>query len=147
MSLFGKPGESKPAAPTARPASTAVVSGSSGLSARSPGATTSCVIGPKTTVKGDLLGDEDVIIDGNVEGQIRISRDVRIGPTGNVKAVVEAQSVVISGELIGDCTAAGRIEIQATGKLTGNISAPKIVIAEGAMFKGSSDMSARRNAS
>jgi cytoskeletal protein CcmA (bactofilin family) len=46
--------------------------------------------------------------------------------------------------LIGDCTAKNRIEIQATGKLTGNIRAPKIVIAEGAMFKGSSDMSSRR---
>jgi len=148
MSLFGKPGESKPAAaPTTRPASSAAVPASAGSLARAAAATTTCVIGPKTTVKGDLLGDEDVIIDGNVEGQIRISRDVKIGPTGNVKASVDAQSVVISGELIGDCTAANRIEIQASGKLTGNIRAPKIIIAEGAMFKGSSDMSARHNAS
>ncbi len=100
-----------------------------------------CVIGAKTTVKGDILGDEDVQVEGTVEGLIRISRDVRIGPSGVVRATVEAVSIVISGEVVGDCCATGRVEIQATGRLTGNVRAPRIVIAEGAMFRGSSDMS------
>ena len=52
--------------------------------------------------------------------------------------------VVVSGELIGDCHAAHRVEIQATGRLTGNIRAPRVVIAEGAVFKGNSDMTARK---
>jgi cytoskeletal protein CcmA (bactofilin family) len=102
------------------------------------------VIGAKTTVKGDLLGDEDVQVEGTVEGQIRITRDVRVGQTGVVRATVDAASVVISGELVGDCSATSRVEIQATGRLTGNIRAPKIVIAEGAVFRGNSDMSAPR---
>jgi cytoskeletal protein CcmA (bactofilin family) len=147
MSLFGKPGESKtPAASAApRPAPMATVVPTSVQPTRSTAPSSVCVIGAKTTVKGDLVGDEDIVIDGHVEGQIRISRDLRIGQSGSVKATVEAQSVVIGGELIGDCTATNRIEIQVSGKLTGNIRAPKIVIAEGAMFRGNSDMSARRS--
>jgi cytoskeletal protein CcmA (bactofilin family) len=103
-----------------------------------------CTIGAKTIIKGEVLGEEDVLVEGTVEGQIRIGRDLRIGPGGVVRATVEAQAVVVSGELIGDCSAHTRIEIQATGKLTGNIKAPKIVVAEGAMFRGNSDMSGRK---
>ena len=63
--------------------------------------------------------------------------------SGSVRANVEANSVIVSGEVLGDCTAAVRVDIQATGRLTGNIRAPKIVIAEGAVFRGNSDMSPR----
>jgi cytoskeletal protein CcmA (bactofilin family) len=101
------------------------------------------VIGPKTTVKGEITGDEDILVEGMVEGQIRIGRDLRIGPGGSVRAKVEAQSVMVSGELLGDCHATSRVEIQSTGRLTGNIRAPRVVIAEGATFKGNSDMSFR----
>jgi cytoskeletal protein CcmA (bactofilin family) len=104
------------------------------------------VIGAKTTLKGDITGDEDVLVEGVVEGQIRINRDLRIGTGGVVRATVEAQSVVVSGEMVGDCTAAQRVEIQASGRLTGNIRAPRVVIAEGATFKGNSDMSGRKDA-
>jgi cytoskeletal protein CcmA (bactofilin family) len=103
-----------------------------------------CVIGPKTTIKGEISGDEDLVIEGNVEGQVRITRDLRVAPGGMLKATVEAQSVSVSGEVVGDCQATGRVEIQATGRLTGNIRAPKIVIAEGAMFRGNSDMTGRK---
>jgi cytoskeletal protein CcmA (bactofilin family) len=151
MSLFGKPPENKPAdggTPAPRPA----VPAAPQMAAPSKGAplaaaTSVCVIGGKTLIKGEITGDEDVLIEGKVEGQVRISRDVRVGPTGSVKATIEAQSVVVSGEVIGDCSATSRVEIQASGKLTGNIRAPKIVIAEGAMFKGNSDMSSRKDPS
>jgi cytoskeletal protein CcmA (bactofilin family) len=103
------------------------------------------VIGPKTVVKGELHSDEDVLVEGNVEGKIHSSRDLRIGQGGVVKATLEAQTVVVSGEVIGDCVAAVRVELQSSGRLTGNIRAPKIVIAEGAMFKGNSDMSGRKD--
>jgi cytoskeletal protein CcmA (bactofilin family) len=95
-------------------------------------------------VKGEVSGDEDVLVEGLVEGQVRISRDLRVGSGGTVRAKVEAQSVVIAGEVVGDCAATGRIEIQPTGKLTGNIKAPRLIIAEGAMFRGTSDMSGRK---
>jgi cytoskeletal protein CcmA (bactofilin family) len=150
MSLFGKstePPTKRPDSPAPRPTSgpAATPQPAAGAPATRPASTTPCVIGAKTTVKGDLLGDEDVQVEGTVEGQIRITRDVRIGPGGVVRATVEAVSVVISGELVGDCSATNRVEIQASGRMTGNIRAPKIVIAEGAVFRGNSDMSASRS--
>jgi cytoskeletal protein CcmA (bactofilin family) len=102
------------------------------------------VIGAKTSIKGEITGDEDLLVEGRIEGQVRITRDLRVGANGSVKAKVEAQTIVVSGEIVGDCQAAVRVELQASGKLTGNIKAPKIVIAEGAMFRGNSDMSGRQ---
>ncbi len=152
MSLFSKTPDSKPeggAAPAASPkppapAPSPTPAPPAGKGAAAAASTSVCVIGAKTLIKGEITGDEDVLIEGKVEGQIRITRDVRVGSSGTVKATIEAQSIVVSGEVIGDCAATSRVEIQASGKLTGNIRAPKIVIAEGAMFKGNSDMSAGR---
>ena len=143
MSIFGKPPDAKPAEPAApgRPAPPPPPS-TPGSPARAAGG--ACVIGAKTTIKGEIIGDEDVLVEGNVEGQIRVTRDLRVAPGGVVKATVEAQSLIVSGEIVGDCQATSRVEIQATGRLTGNIRAPKIVIAEGAMFRGNSDMSGRK---
>src|SRR6266699_3654143 len=137
MGIFGKP-ESKPAE-TPPHRVVAVPQSPVPGPPTAPARVSVCVIGPKTTIKGEITGDEDVLVEGTVEGQIRI------GPGGTVKAKVEAQSVVVSGELLGDCHASHRVEIQATGRLTGNIGAPRVVIAEGATFKGNSDMSVRRD--
>ena len=144
MSIFGKPPDpTKPPEPVAhgRPAPPPPPSSAPGAPPARPG---TCVIGAKTTIKGEITGDEDLVIEGNVEGQIRITRDLRVAPGGVLKATVEAQSVNVSGEVVGDCQATTRVEIQATGRLTGNIRAPKIVIAEGAMFRGNSDMTGRK---
>jgi cytoskeletal protein CcmA (bactofilin family) len=143
MGIFGKPPDSKPAQPLPPPrmASPAALP----VPAPAPRPTGNCLIGSKTTVKGEITGDEDILVEGVVEGQIRISRDLRVGPGGVVRANVEAQSVVVSGELLGDCQASQRVEIQATGRLTGNIRSPRVVIAEGATFKGNSDMSGRKD--
>jgi cytoskeletal protein CcmA (bactofilin family) len=144
MSIFGKPPDAnKPADPVApgRPAPPPPAPAVPGAPPARPG---TCVIGAKTTIKGEISGDEDLLIEGNVEGQVRITRDLRVAPGAVLKATVEAQSVSVSGEIVGDCQATGRVEIQATGRLTGNIRAPKIVIAEGAMFRGNSDMTGRK---
>jgi cytoskeletal protein CcmA (bactofilin family) len=140
MSLFGKPPDQKPGSPSPSSPSAPAPSSATTLAA-SRG---SCVIGAKTVVKGDVLGDEDVIVEGAIEGQVHITRDLRVSPGGVVRAAVEAQSIIVSGEVVGDCTASQRVEIQASGRLTGNIRAPKIVIAEGALFKGNSDMTGRK---
>jgi cytoskeletal protein CcmA (bactofilin family) len=103
------------------------------------------VVGANTTIKGEILGDEDVVVEGQVEGQIRIGRELRVGTGGKVRASISAQSVVVSGEVVGDCEATGRVEIQASGRVSGNIRAPRIVIAEGAIFRGNSDMSGRKD--
>jgi cytoskeletal protein CcmA (bactofilin family) len=159
MGIFGKPTDNKPADPGASPAPTqqprpmtppaapaAAPHQPAPAGTAAPVRTVSptlCVLGANTTIKGEILGDEDVVIEGTVEGQIRIGRELRIGQGGKVRATVSAQSVVVSGEMQGDCEAHTRVEIQATGRLIGNIRAPKIVIAEGAVFRGNSDMSGR----
>ena len=141
MSLFGKP-ETKPAEPPPPPhrPSAAAPPPPVARSSSSP-----CVIGPKIKIVGELSGDEDVLVEGQIEGEIRITRDLKVGAGGVVKAKVSAQSIIVSGEIVGDCEANGRVELQSTGKLTGNIRAPKIVIAEGAMFRGNSDMSGKKD--
>ena len=144
MSIFGKPPDpTKPPEPVApgRPAPPPPASSAPGAPPARPG---TCVIGAKTVIKGEITGDEDLVIEGNVEGQIRVTRDLRVALGGVVKANLEAQSCIVSGEVVGDCQATTRVEIQATGRLTGNIRAPKIVIAEGAMFRGNSDMTGRK---
>jgi len=150
MGIFGSSDSKPPEAPptTARPATPPVAEKDRGAGlapAPAPSKPGTCVIAAKTVIKGEITGDEDVVVDGTVEGQIKITRDLRVGANGVVKATVEAQSIIVSGEVIGDCSASVRVEIQSTGRLTGNIRAPKIVIAEGAMFRGNSDMSARKD--
>lgn len=157
MGLFGKPPESKPtmhrpseptSAPAPRPAPSPPAAAHPPRATAAPslaGSPTTCVVGVNITINGELTGDEDVLVEGTVEGQIRVTRELRVGPRGKVKATVSAASVVVSGELVGDCEATGRVEIQATGRLVGNIRAPKVVIAEGAVFRGNSDMSGRRD--
>jgi cytoskeletal protein CcmA (bactofilin family) len=142
MGLFGKEPDGKPAPAATTAPRPAAPNAPSPQAARAAGS--ACVIGAKTTVKGELTGDEDVLVEGAIEGQVRISRDLRVAASGSVRANIEANSVIVSGEVLGDCTAAVRVDIQATGRLTGNIRAPKIVIAEGAVFRGNSDMSPRQ---
>jgi cytoskeletal protein CcmA (bactofilin family) len=143
MGIFGKPPETKPADPMPRTVS-APTTPPPAPSSASPRTAPACVVGPQTIIKGEVSGDEDVLVEGRVEGEIHISRNLRIGQAGCVKATVQAASVIISGELVGDCTATDRVEIQATGRLIGNIRTPRVVIQEGATFRGNSDMSGRR---
>ena len=144
MGLFGKEPDGKQPAPVAPPTQRPATPQAPQQPQAARAAGTACVIGAKTAVKGEITGDEDVLVEGTVEGQVRISRDLRVAASGSVRANVEANSVIVSGEVLGDCTAAVRVDIQATGRLTGNIRAPKIVIAEGAVFRGNSDMSPRQ---
>ncbi len=143
MGIFGKTDTKAPEA-SPRAAQPAPAGTSAPAAAPRSTSTSACVIGAKTVVKGEITGEEDIVVEGVVEGQVRIAKDLRVAQGGKVRASVDAQAVVVSGELVGDCSAAQRVEIQATGQLTGNIRAPRIVIAEGAVFKGQSDMSPRK---
>lgn len=99
----------------------------------------SAVIGSSIVIKGELLGEEELVIEGRVEGKINIKNNLIIGQKGSVEADVTAKSVVINGRVHGNIVAE-RVEIVASGSLEGNIKAPKISIADGAHFKGSVDM-------
>ena len=146
MGIFGK-AETKPVQQAPRPGTPPAAKAPAKAPSRppAPDSTTECVIGSKTVVKGDITGDENVLVEGTVEGTLSISRDLRVGPGGKVNATVKAQSIVVAGEITGDCQAVQRVHLEATGRLTGNIRAPRVVIVEGATFKGNSDMSPARD--
>ena len=100
-------------------------------------------VGPKVRLHGDLTGEEDMLFDGRIEGCVNVARSFRVGPEGEVHADVTASVVVIGGHVVGNVVAGDRVELLPTGVLEGNIRAPKIVIAEGARFRGSVDMETR----
>ncbi len=97
-------------------------------------------LGPLVKIHGELNAEEDLTVDGRVEGRITAARTLHVGPKASVEAEIAAQVVVIAGRVTGDVGASERVELLASGHLEGNIRAPRIVIAEGATFKGSVEM-------
>jgi cytoskeletal protein CcmA (bactofilin family) len=100
-------------------------------------------IGKSLHVKGELSGNEDLSIEGKVEGKIALNGyNVTIGETGRVAAEIHAKSVVVGGVVKGDINADERVEVLATGTMLGDIRAPRVVLVDGCRFKGSIDMDA-----
>lgn len=98
-------------------------------------------IGKSLHVKGELSGNEDLAIEGKVEGKIALSGyNVTIGETGRVAAELHAKSVVIAGLVHGNVVAGDKVEVAATGTMMGDIRAPRVVLVDGCRFKGSIDM-------
>jgi cytoskeletal protein CcmA (bactofilin family) len=98
-------------------------------------------IGKSLTLKGEITGSDDLYIDGDVEGSIKLEgNSVTVGPNGNVRAEVTAKSITVLGRLRGNVRAAERIEIRKTGSLEGDLVTARIVIEEDAMFRGSIDI-------
>jgi cytoskeletal protein CcmA (bactofilin family) len=98
------------------------------------------VIAPGLFLRGELRGEDDLIIEGRVEGEVTLKKHLTIETTGVVVANVATQNITIKGELRGDMTAEDKVEIHDGARVVGNIVAPRIVIAEGARFKGHIDM-------
>lgn len=99
------------------------------------------VIGPSITIKGDVSGEEDLVIQGRVEGKVDLAQHhVTVGANGRIKANIVGRSVTVEGEVDGDLRADEQIAIRKSGKVRGNISAPRVIIEDGATFKGSIDM-------
>jgi cytoskeletal protein CcmA (bactofilin family) len=96
--------------------------------------------GPNVTIEGLVSGSEPVIVEGHVKGTINLTGDLRIGTQARVDAKVHARNVMIEGRLNGDVSADERVELIASATVDGNIKAPKIIVAEGARFRGSVDM-------
>jgi len=96
--------------------------------------------GPNVVVEGNVTGSEPVLIEGTVKGTIRLTGDLRVGTKARIEAKVHAKNVTVEGKLTGDVTADDRVELVAGCTVDGNIKAPKIIVAEGARFRGSVDM-------
>jgi cytoskeletal protein CcmA (bactofilin family) len=98
-------------------------------------------IGKSVVIKGELSGSEDLTIEGQVEGKIELRQNIlTIGPNAKIKAQVFAKAVVIQGEVHGNVTASEKVDIRDAGSVDGDLSAPRVAIADGAHFRGSIDM-------
>ncbi len=99
------------------------------------------VIGRSIQINGDLRGDEDLRIEGDVSGTVELRNNaLTIGKEGKVKAGVYAKSIAVDGETNGDLYATERVSIHVNARVQGNIIAPRVSIEEGAHFKGSIEM-------
>ena len=97
--------------------------------------------GNRLVVKGQILSREDLTIDGEVEGTIEMQEHrLTIGPNGKVRASVKAREVIVLGTLHGNVETGDRIDIRKEAKLVGDIRTARIVIEDGAYFKGNVDI-------
>ncbi|HUC73730.1 MAG TPA: polymer-forming cytoskeletal protein [Vicinamibacterales bacterium] len=98
-------------------------------------------LGKSVVIKGELSGSEDLTLCGQMEGSVKLpDHTLTIGPHADIRAEIAAKSVVIMGAVTGNVTAGDKVEIQATGSVTGDIVAPRIAIAEGGGLKGRVEM-------
>lgn len=105
-------------------------------------------VGASIKIKGDVTGDEDLIIMGYVEGTISLKgHNVTISKSGKVRANINAKQIIVEGELEGDMNGDEKVVIRETGNVHGNIISPRVTLEDGALFKGSIEMEPRQNAS
>lgn len=98
-------------------------------------------IGQSVQIKGELTGKEDLTIEGKVEGKITLNdHALTVGANGRIHGEIRAKSVVVVGEVDGNITADDKVEVAATGSMKGDIVAPRVILADGARFKGTIDM-------
>jgi len=101
----------------------------------------SATIGKAVMVKGQIFSREDLVIDGEVEGTVELhEHKLTVGPNGKVAAGVKAREIVVLGSIHGNVEAADKIDIRKDAKLVGDIKTARIVIEDGAYFKGSIDI-------
>ena len=117
--------ENKPISPqpAARQPGTPAASPASRPAANSPGS--AAMIGKSIRIVGEIRGEDSLTIEGQVDGRIQLSKHLKIGASGTVKAEIDAEVVTIGGRLMGNATARQRIEILPTGEMTGDIRAPR----------------------
>ena len=100
------------------------------------------VVGSSISVNGDLSGAEDLLVLGRVEGKIDVADNtVTVGQGGRVRADIHGAVVVIEGDVEGNLFGAERVVLRASGNVKGNLTAPKVLIEDGARFEGTVDMS------
>src|SRR5690242_12481964 len=105
-------------------------------------------IGKSVVIRGELTGNEDLYLDGEIEGNINL-RDHKlvIGPNGKIKASITARDIVLHGRVEGNVSATERVELKKACTLVGDVSTQRIVIEDGAYFKGSIDIKDKENRS
>jgi cytoskeletal protein CcmA (bactofilin family) len=98
-------------------------------------------IGKSVQIKGELTGSEDLYLDGTIEGTVDLrDHSLIIGPNGKIKASISARDLVVHGRIEGNITATGRVELRKSCTLIGDVSTQRIMIEDGAFFKGAIDI-------
>lgn len=100
----------------------------------------STLIGETITVSGNVQGDGDLTIRGRLEGSVSIAKTLVVEAGAVVKAEIQARNCVISGVVVGNLAASESVEITREARMVGDISAPRVIIADGAAFRGRVDM-------
>jgi cytoskeletal protein CcmA (bactofilin family) len=104
-------------------------------------ATGNATIGKSIQIEGTLTGNENLTIDGKVQGRIKLNgHSLTIGPNGKIDAGLRAKTIVVRGEVNGNIDADDKIQITASGSVQGDLKAPRIALDDGAQFAGSVDM-------
>ncbi|RYE86388.1 MAG: polymer-forming cytoskeletal protein [Myxococcales bacterium] len=98
------------------------------------------VIASGITIEGELTSDDEVEVSGVLKGRLQSQRPVVIGPGAVVEAEVSGSTVSVAGQLTGNVNATERVDLQAGARLTGDVRAARLTIADGASFKGNVDM-------
>ena len=98
-------------------------------------------IGKSISIKGDVVGDEDTVLEGRVEGRVSLkNHHLTIGPNGDVQGEVSAKQVTVVGKVAGNVIASERVEVRETGRIQGDLVAPRLTVAEGAVINGAITM-------
>ena len=98
------------------------------------------VIGKGIEIKGTLSGAGDLVVEGKVEGQISLKNMLTIEESGEVRADVEVVSITVNGRMAGNVEASDKVQVSSTARMVGDIKAPRVVLEDGARFKGSIEM-------
>ncbi len=98
------------------------------------------VIGTKTMINGNLEGDEDLTVEGHVEGSINLSKTLTVEVGGVVRANINVRNAIISGVLVGNVEAQEAVHITEQGRVVGDITSPRVILVDGSSFRGSIDM-------
>jgi cytoskeletal protein CcmA (bactofilin family) len=95
-------------------------------------------LGTSIVIKGDLIASEDLTLYGRMEGTITLNggHTLTIGRHADIRATIDAKAVVIQGAVTGNVTAREKVEIQTTGSVSGDVSSPRLAIADGASIRG-----------
>ena len=110
-------------------------------SSRSPVSRDAAVIGPSIHIDGDVRGEEDLLIEGEVSGTVQLKNNsLTIGPQGKVVADVYAHSIYVDGYLEGDLFGSERVHIRKSAQVKGNVTSPRVSVEDGAKFKGAIEM-------
>jgi len=98
------------------------------------------VLGPTLRFKGELSAEEDLVLQGRIEGSINHTQSMTVGTEGSVLGNIQARTITIDGSVEGDLHGAESVTVHASGRVVGNIFAPRIGIVEGAYFNGRIEM-------